>query len=62
MGDTMQVRDSFIKGILREKCVQATNSMVDLKTMLSEAPQNYQILEEIDYILNDLAVLLTKFA
>lgn len=57
----MQVRDSFIKGMLREKCVQSTNSLFELKNMLSEAPENVSVLEEIDYILNDLAVLLTKF-
>jgi len=57
----MTLRESFVKGMLRQKCIVAQNQMFDLGNSLSESPENIAILEDLEAVLQGLAKLMERF-
>lgn len=44
----MQIRESFLTGMVREKATTARNALSDIANMLSEVPENTELYAEVD--------------
>lgn len=57
----MQIKEGVLKGLLRQKCVNAIKEISDMLVFLSDAPENIAIKEEADNILFRISYLSKRF-
>lgn len=60
-GGNMQLRETVVKGLLKDFCFKAQNSLNNIVIYLSDAPENIAIQEDVNAIVDKIAKLSKRF-